>query len=283
MTNPEIFDRRLRAIRRDRAARSGAGDFVRGHIAVELLERLALVSRPFADVLELGAADDALAVPLAAQGRTVTRLDPGGLNAARAGAVHGEEDRLPFAPASFDLIVSAGGLDQVNDLPGALVQIRRALRPDGLLLAGFVGAGSLPLLRAALSAAEAAGPGGASPRIHPQIDVRAMGDLLQRTGFALPVADGERLAVRYARFGALVADIRAAGAANLLHSRDRRPFTRMQAAAAHAAFLSNAGADGRISETLELVYALGWAPGPDQPRPARRGSGAVSLADALKP
>lgn len=221
--------------------------------------------------------------PLQARGIEVTAADAGALNAARSDGVQCDEDRLPFAPGSFDLIMAAGGLDQVNDLPGALLLLRRALRPDGLLLAGFVGAGSLPMLRAALHAADMAGPdSAAAPRIHPQIDVRAAGDLLQRAGFALPVVDGDRLMLRYSSLGGLVADIRAAGAANQLLARSRAPFTRWQAAAAYAAFAARAEPDDRVSETLELVYLLGWAPAEDQPKPARRGSGTASLASALK-
>jgi NADH dehydrogenase [ubiquinone] 1 alpha subcomplex assembly factor 5 len=284
MATPEIFDRALRRLRRDRAARAGQADFVRGHIAAELIERLDLVTRRFAHALDLGASDDAVAEPLRARGIAVTAADAGTLNAARAGVSACDEDRLPFAPASFDLVIAAGGLDQVNDLPGALILIRRALKPDGLFLGGFVGAGSLPGLRAAMLAADLAGQEGTvSPRLHPQIDVRAAGDLLGRAGFRLPVADGERLAVRYRDLAGLIADIRAAGAANLLLQRDRRPLTRWQLAAAHAAFAARADADGRVSETLELVYCLGWAPGEDQPQPARRGSGRMSLAEALKP
>lgn len=270
MADSEIFDRNLTTIRRERAARSGREDFVRAHIADELLQRLDLVTRPFADALELGASDEVIAGRLRARGLAVTMAS-------------GEADRLPFAPGSFDLIVSAGGLDMVNDLPGALTLIRRSLRPDGLFLGGFVGAGSLPRLRAAMLTADLAGPGeAASPRIHPQIDVRAMGDLLQRAGFALPVSDGERLSVRYAGLPPLIADIRAAGAANTLLQRDRRPLTRYQYAAAQAAFAAAADPDGRVTERLELVYCLGWAPADSQPRPARRGSGVRSLADALR-
>lgn len=279
---PAIFDRTLRALRRDRATRTGRADFVRGHIAAELLDRLAIVTRQFADALEIGSADDALAGDLAARGIKLARSDAGALNAARAGGMRADEDALPFAPESFDLILSAGGLDQVDDLPGALIQIRGLLRPDGLFLGGFVGAGSLPVLRQALAGAEAAGGRGASPRIHPQIDVRAAGDLMQRAGFALPVVDGETLDVRYGSLGGLVADIRAAGAQNLLLSRDRRPLTRMEAAAAHAAFAARADADGRTTERLALVYLLGWAPAESQPRPARRGSATASLTQALK-
>jgi NADH dehydrogenase [ubiquinone] 1 alpha subcomplex assembly factor 5 len=259
------FDRALRRRRRERAAAShGAADYLLRHMEDELVERLDLVTRSFSESLVLGP-DAGLAERLAARGLHVT------ISAA-------DEDRLPFSEPRFDLIASAGSLDTVNDLPGALIQIRRALRPDGLFLAAFVGAGSLKRLRQAMRAAEAAEARPPAPRIHPQIDVRAAGDLLTRAGFALPVADCARLDVRYSSFARAVADLRAMGATNLLAARDRRPFGRIGLAAAIADFED----EGGTVETFEIVHLLGWAPGPDQPRPAARGSGSVSLADALK-
>ena len=162
-------------------------------------------------------------------------------------------------------------------MPGALALIRRALRPDGLFLAAFAGAGSLPRLRRAMRAGEDAQGTGAAPRIHPQIEVRAAGDLLVRAGFALPVADREIVDVLYPSLAELVADLRAMGATNILAQRARRPFTRTGLAAAAADF--GAG----TPERFEIVYLSGWAPAPDQPAPARRGSATASLADALKP
>ena len=255
------FDRALRRLRRDRADASG---FLIGRMADELIERLDLVKRPFAEALALGPGN--LAEPLRTRGLDVTVSDA-------------DEDRLPFGPASFDLIVSAGALDTVNDLPGALIQIRRALRPDGLFLAAFLGAGGLPRLRRAMRAAEEAEGRPAAPRIHPQIDVRAAGDLLTRAGFALPVADGETLNVRYSAFATLLADLRGASATNILLARDPRPLGRIGLAAATADFEE----EGGTVERFEIVHMSGWAPGPDQPKAAARGSGAVSLADALKP
>ncbi|MEA3030809.1 MAG: hypothetical protein QOG13_2134 [Sphingomonadales bacterium] len=259
------FDRALRRTRRGRAARADGADFLARHMADELAERLALVTRPFADALVLGAGGPYLGEGLRARGLHVQASDA-------------DEDRLPFAPASFDLIASAGSLDTVNDLPGALIQIRRALRPDGLFLAAFVGAGSLPRLRSAMRAAEEAEGAPASPRIHPQIDVRAAGDLLTRAGFALPVADCESLTVRYSSFARLIADLRGIGATNILLARDRRPYGRSGLAAAIAAFEEPGG----TIERFEIVHLAGWAPGPDQPKAAPRGSGSVSLANALK-
>jgi SAM-dependent methyltransferase len=259
------FDRALRRLRRGRAAASkGAADYLVRHMAEELIERLDLVTRPFSQALVLGPGAG-LPERLRARGLEVT-------------ASEADEDRLPFAAPLFDLIVSAGSLDTVNDLPGALIQIRRSLRPDGLFLAAFIGAGSLPRLRRAMRAAEEAEGRPPSPRIHPQIDVRAAGDLLTRTGFALPVADCETLTVRFSAFPTLVADLRAMGFTNILATRDRRPFGRIGLAAATADFEDLGG----TAERFGIVHLAGWAPGPDQPRPAARGSGSVSLADALK-
>jgi SAM-dependent methyltransferase len=260
------FDRAQRRLRRARAARSaGAADYLLRNMADELIERLALVKREFRDALVLGP-DAGMAERLRARGLAVARSDA-------------DEDRLPFRAPCFDLIVSAGSLDTVNDLPGALIQIRRALRPDGLLLAAFLGAGSLSRLRRAMRAAEDAEGRPPSPRIHPQIDVRAAGDLLTRTGFALPVADCDTLNVRYSAFRTLIADLRAMGATNILAARDRTMFGRTGLAAAIADFEE----DGGTVERFEIVHLSGWAPGPDQPKAAARGSGSVSLADALKP
>jgi SAM-dependent methyltransferase len=260
------FDRALRRLRRARAAASGgAADYLHRHMADELIERLDLVTRPFRDALVLGPGAH-LAERLRERGLAVIHSDA-------------DEDRLPFTGPLFDLIVSAGSLDTVNDLPGALIQIRRALRPDGLFLAAFIGAGSLPRLRRAMRGAEDAECQPPSPRIHPQIDVRAAGDLLTRAGFALPVADCETLNVRFSAFRTLVADLRAMGATNILAARDRRPFGRIGLAAAIADFED----EGGTAERFEIVHLSGWAPGPDQPRAAARGSGSVSLADALKP
>ena len=276
------FDRALRRLRRDRAARmSDDSRFLFRRAADELLERLDLVARPFATALDLGSGNLYLTEALRARGLEVVPADAGARFA--SGGIQCDEDRLPFAEASFDLAVSVGALDTVNDLPGALIQARRALKPDGLFLAAFAGAGSLPGLRAALRAAEEAEGLPAGPRLHPQIDVRAAGDLLVRAGFALPVADDEALDVRYPNLAALVADLRGMAATNLLAERPRRWFGRIGSAAAAAAFAARADADGRTAERFHILHLSGWAPSPVQPRPARRGSGTASLADALKP
>lgn len=239
-----------------------------------IAERLDSVTRSFVDVLDLGCFDGAFVTP---PGARIARIDAGHAFAKAALGVQGDEDHLPFADASFDLVVSAGVLDQINDLPGALALARRVLRPDGLFLAAFVGAGSLTALREAFRAAEGNRPG---PRLHPQIDVRAAGDLLVRAGFALPVADVETIRVRYGGVGRLLDDLRGMAASNLL--RERRPLRRDTIAAAAAGFAEAADDDGRTTERFEIVYLTGWAPAPDQPKPARRGSGTTSLAETLR-
>jgi SAM-dependent methyltransferase len=274
------FDRVLRRIRRDRAARAEVAHPLLARMADEMMDRLSLVTRRFERALDLGCGPGLLTGRLREAGVEVTPVDAGALYA--AAGVQAEEDRLPFAPASFDLIVSAGVLDSVNDLPGALVLARRLLRPDGLFLATFPGAGSLKQLRRALQAAEAAEGRPPSPRIHPQIDVRAAGDLLARAGFALPVVDAERITLRYPGLPGLVADLRMLAWTNLLSARARRPIGRIGYAAAMAAFAAEADPDGKTPERFELLHLSGWAPSADQPQPARRGSGQVSLAAALK-
>lgn len=252
-----------------------AHDFLRTFMLEGLQDRLAMVKRPFVDVLDLGSFGGGLVLP---KGMRIARLDAGFRFARAAGSVQADEDRLPFAEASFDLIMSAGVLDTVNDLPGALALARRALRPDGLFLAAFVGAGSLSTLRTSLREAEGEQP---VARLHPQVDVRAAGDLLMRAGFALPVADTETLTVRYRSLGGLLGDLRGMGAANLMH--DRTALARSTLARAEAAFAARADADGRTTERFEILFLTGWAPDDTQPKPARRGSGTVSLAAALKP
>lgn len=276
MTPPEIFDRALRRRRRDRAQPDyPAHDFLRSHMIEGIVDRLAMVRRPFQDVLDLGCFGGEFAPP---PGSRVARLDAGFAFARMAGGVQGDEDRLPFADGSFDLVVSAGVLDSVNDLPGALALARRVLRPDGLFLGAFVGAGSLATLRACLREAEGDRP---VARLHPQVDVRAAGDLLMRAGFALPVADGETLTVRYRSLITLLNDLRGMAAANIMP--DRIALRRDTLARAAGAFAARAAPDGRTPEQFELVFLTGWAPDASQPQPARRGSGQTSLAAALRP
>jgi SAM-dependent methyltransferase len=279
MSAPEIFSRRRRRLRRDRAQPGFSGhDFLHARMAGELLDRLDAVRRPFAHALDLGCLDGRLAGALAARGIACVAADPGFRFARAAGGVQCDEDMLPFADGSFDLVVAAGGLESVNDLPGALALARRVLKPDGLFMAAMIGAGSLGRLRAALLASE---PDRAVARVHPQIDVRSAGDLLARAGFALPVADGERVTVRYGSVFGLLADLRGSGAGNVLAGA-LPPLRREALARAAAAFQAVADPDGKVAETIEIVHLLGWAPAPDQPKPARRGSATASLAEALK-
>jgi SAM-dependent methyltransferase len=276
VSGPDLFDRAARRRRRDRAAPGFADHaFLRAAMLDGLAERLAAVTRPFAEVLDLGCFDGAFTPPAGAR---VARVDAGFRFAAGAGGVQGDEDRLPFADGGFDLVVSAGALDQVGDLPGALALARRVLGPDGLFLAAFLGGETLATLRGVLREAEQTRP---AARVHPRIDVRAAGDLLVRAGFALPVADVETLTVRYPHMLRLLADLRGMAATSLLPAPP--PLARATLARAADAFAARADPDGRTAERFDIVFMTGWAPAPTQPQPARRGSAAVSLADALRP
>jgi SAM-dependent methyltransferase len=274
-TAPEIFDRAARRHRRDRAAPVYAEhDFLRATMLDGIAERLDAVTRTFTDVLDLGCFDAAFVGP---PGTRVARCDAGFAFAAKAGGVQADEDRLPFADSSFDLVVSAGVLDQVDDLPGALSLIRRVLRPDGLFLGAFVGAGSLPALRKSLRTAESDRP---AARLHPQIDLRSAGDLLMRAGFTLPVADVETLDVGYRDLGRLLGDLRGMAGTNVL--AQRQPMTSGTFARTMIAFAEASDDRGRTHEIFQIVFLTGWSPDPSQPKPARRGSATASLTDALK-
>ena len=272
---PTLFDRAARRLHRDRAAPTFADfDFLRAVMLEGIADRLASVTLRFTDLLDIGCFDGALPVP---GGANVTRCDASAAFAARSGGVQADEDRLPFPPGTFDLVISAGVLDSVDDLPGALTLIRRVLRPDGLFLAAFCGAGTLATLRAVLREAERDRP---AARIHPQIDVRSAGDLLMRAGFALPVADMEPLTVRYGSIGGLLRDLRGMGATNVL--KDRTSLRRDTLSRAAELFAARADPDGKTAERFDIVYLTGWSPAPSQPRPARRGSGTASLEGALR-
>ena len=274
--NIDIFDRAVRRRRRDRAANDySAHDFLRAYMIEGLLDRLSSVSRSFSHILDLGAFDAGFPAP---DGARIVRLDSGLRFAALGCGVAADEDRLPFADASFDLVVSAGVLDGVNDLPGALTLVRRILRPDGLFLAAFTGAGSLTKLQSALRHAEGDRP---AARIHPQIDVRSAGDLLMRAGFALPVADVETLNVRYGSILGLLADLRGMAASNIMPGRVALSRSALMRAA--DAFAALADADGKISECFNIVFLTGWSPSATQPQPAKRGSATRSLTEVLKP
>ena len=275
--NRDIFDRRRRAVRRDR--RVGAkGDYLGAVMAGQLLERLDDVSRSFHDVLVIGGRHDAFVALLGERGMRVTVIEPAAGLAKAMRVTAADEDLLPVEPASFDLILWPGGLESVNDVPGALLRAHMALRPDGLLLGCFIGDGSLTQLRTAFAFAEQRRP---VARLHPQISLAATGDLLQKIGLALPVVDVERLTLGYADLASLVADLRSGALTNVLagpvHGLSREAWR-----TAEAAFAAAAGADGRTAESIRIVHLSGWAPHPDQPKPARRGSATASLSEALR-
>lgn len=276
MQPPDIFDRIARRRQRDRAAsRFAAHDFLRAAMLDGIADRLGAVKRAFDDVLDLGCFDGSFAPPSPAA--RIARIDSGFAFARGAGGVQADEDRLPFADASFDLAVAAGTLDQVSDLPGALSLVRRVLRPDGLFLGAFLGGGTLSTLRGVLREAE---PERAVARVHPMVDVRSAGDLLVRAGFALPVADVETLTVRYRDLSRLLEDLRFSANGNVL--AERHAISRAVLARAAAGFAARADAEGRTAERFDIVFLTGWAPSPDQPKPARRGSATTSLAQALR-
>jgi SAM-dependent methyltransferase len=204
-------------------------------------------------------------------------------NAQSAGlALVANEEALPFADASLDLVVSALALQTVNDLPGTLVQIRRALKPDGLLLAALLGGDTLRELRQSFAAAESEIEGGVSPRVAPFADVREIGALLQRAGFALPVTDVDRVTVRYASVLALMHDLRRMGATNVLTERRRTPLRRATLARMAEIYQRNfSDPDGRLRATFDIVWLSGWAPDASQQQPLRPGSARTRLADAL--
>lgn len=277
---PDIFDRAARARHRDRMLpRFAEHDFLYRAMLDELLDRLADVQRDLPEALVIGAPDGRAKAALTAMGKRVACADPGFLAARAVGGVQMDEDALPFADDSFDLVIACGTLDSVNDLPGALILMRRLLRPDGLLLAAFSGAGSVARLKSALLAAEGDRP---AQHVHPQVDVRAAGDLLSRAGFAMPVADGERVAIRYGDILRLMHDLRGMGASRALATR-ATPLTRDTLMRAAAHFADAADPDGRTAEEMAIIYLSGWKPDPSQAAPARRGSATISLAQALKP
>lgn len=255
-----------------------SANFLAPIIAETLLDRLAMVTRAFPRTLLIGAHDKALAEHLRGIGTDLTILEAGSRLAAATGALVGEADAIDLPFASFDLILWPGGLDSVNDVPGALVRLRALLVPDGLLLGAFLGDGSLPRMRRAVMTDGVR----QVARLHPQIDLAATGNLLQRTGFTMPVVDVEALSVRYGDWFALVRDLRATGLASRLAPAPP-PLTREEVARIAIAFAAQADPDGRVAEDFRLIHFSGWAPHPDQPKPARRGSGSASLAEALKP
>jgi SAM-dependent methyltransferase len=287
---PRLFDRALHRRRLDRAAGAGEGaDFLRRRAAEDIAERLRAVRRDFPVAVDLGARLGAMAAALAGgdAGGKVGWLVEADLSAAmlagRAGPrLVADEERLPFADASLDLVVSALALHWTNDLVGTLIQIRRALKPDGLFLGAILGGATLTELRQALTLAELDLKGGAGPRVSPFADAIDGAGLLQRAGFSMPVADVDRVTVRYGDPIALMRDLRAMGETNVLAGAGGRPLTRGLLARACEVYAERfAGADGRIAATFEIITLTGWAPHPDQQAPLRPGSAKMRLADAL--
>jgi NADH dehydrogenase [ubiquinone] 1 alpha subcomplex assembly factor 5 len=259
----DLFDMRLRAARRDRALRSGPVQFLHEQAFAEVLERLGDIKRDFSAALLVGAADPSWPGTLGRVADKVTAIDPGAGFAAAAGGSQAIEDRLDLDPASYDLCIAAGTLDSVNDLPGALLRLRLLLKPDSLLIGYMSGGETLPRLRQAMRAADAASRE-ASPHVHPRVEPSALAHLLTAAGFEIPVVDVERLRVSYRSFRQLVADLRGMGATNVLNSRSRKPLTRDSLAAAERDFRSRAE-DSRTVETFELLHFAAWTPAADPP------------------
>jgi SAM-dependent methyltransferase len=283
-----LFDPALIRRNREQAlmrAQPDAG-FLLDIVATELSERLAVVERQFDHAVELHGMDGRTASACLETGRiqTLSRVETSAVFA-KPGETIAEApiEHLPLAEQSTNLLLSPMALHLANDMPGLLIQMRRALKADGLLLAAVPGAGTLAELRDVLLATEVERSGGASPRVMPFADVRDMGSLLQRAGFALPVVDIEDYTVRYDSIFPLMRDLKAMGMANPLMARSRKPLHRnffMRAAELYAERYSDA--DGRIRATFSIIYLSGWAPHESQPKPLKRGSASVSLADALK-
>ncbi len=268
---PQLFDRALLSARIDRARRAGPATFLLDRVVEDMADRLQAVTRGFSDVAEIGSPGALLRKQLADRFKTIRRID------------FEETETLPLEPESVDLALSALALQFVNDLPGMLSQIRRALRPDGLLLAAMVGGDTLTELRQSFAAAEAECEGGVSPRVAPFADLRDIGSLLQRAGLALPVTDVDRVVVRYDDAFALMADLRAMGATNVLIERRRTPTRRATMLRMAQIYAERfADPDGRIRATFDIIWLSGWAPHHSQPKPLRPGSAKASLEDAVR-
>jgi SAM-dependent methyltransferase len=270
---PILFDRSLLRARQERALKQGPATFLLDRVGEDMGERLAAVKRDFADVADIWTPGDALRKPLPDRFKSFTHID----------LQDAAQEVLPFRPEQFDLAISALALQFVNDLPGVLAQIRRALKPDGLLLAAMIGGDTLNELRQCFAAAEAELEGGVSPRVAPFADLRDVGSLLQRAGLALPVTDVDRVVVRYASAFALMADLRRMGATNVLLERRRLPTRRATMLRMAQIYAKRfADADGRIRATFDVIWLSGWAPHESQPKPLRPGSATASLEEAVK-
>jgi SAM-dependent methyltransferase len=282
---PLVFDRPLLRRRLARALSGSYASFLVERAVADLADRLGAVTRTFPVALDIGTPTEAAVGVLRGSGRveTVLRIAP----VVPRGTVPrltalGDEEALPVGPESVDLAVSILALHSVNDLPGALFQIRRALKPDGLMLACLFGGDTLTELRQAFAAAESEMEGGASPRVAPFAEIRALGGLLQRAGFALPVTDTEAVTVRYASVFGLMADLRAMGLTNALALRRKTPLRRTTLLRMAEIYAERfADSDGRIRASFDMVWLSGWAPHESQQKPLRPGSARARLADAL--
>jgi SAM-dependent methyltransferase len=270
---PLLFDRALLRLRQQRAQQQGPATFLLDRVAAEMAERLHAVLREFAVCADIGTPGDQVRNALAGRAGEFARI----------ALPDSESEPLPLAPASIDLAVSALALQFVNDLPGLLAQIRRALKPDGLLLAAIAGGDTLTELRQSFAMAEAELEGGISPHVAPFADLRDVGALLQRAGFALPVTDVDRVVVRYDDALALMQDLRRMGATNVLVERRRAP-TRRATLLRMAQLYGErfADPDRRIRATFDVIWLSGWAPHESQQRPLQPGSAKASLAEAVK-
>ncbi len=270
-TAPMLFDRTLLRARLNRARRGGPVTFLLDRVAEDMEERLQAVTRNFSDVADIWTPGELLRKPVADRFKSIARIEPD------------DTETLPLPPESLDLAVSALAFQFVNDLPGVLAQIRRALRPDGLLLAAMLGGDTLTELRQSFAEAEAECEGGVSPRVAPFADLRDVGALLQRAGFALPVTDVDDVVVRYDNVFGLMADLRRMGATNIMIERRRTPTrvaTMMRMAQIYRQRFSDP--DGRIYATFDVIWLSGWAPHENQPKPLRPGSAKTSLEAAVK-
>jgi SAM-dependent methyltransferase len=285
---PVVFNRRAVRLNRDRAAaRFAEHDFLFREVAERLLDRLDDVTRAFPLALDLGCRTGAIGRMLGGRGKVETLIQcdlSERMVQIAGGSTVADEEALPFAPATFDLVLSALALHWTNDLPGALLQIRRALKPDGLFLGALFGADTLQELRRALTEAELEVAGGASPRVAPFADVRDLGALLQRAGFALPVVDRDTITVSYTDPLRLMRDLRGMGEANAVAARPKRFSRRALFAAATERYFGvshGAGSDGRVPATFQVIFLTAWAPHPGQQRPLKPGSATTRLAQAL--
>jgi SAM-dependent methyltransferase len=270
---PILFDRALLRARQSRALRSGPATFLLDRAAEDLAERLHAVLREFKIAADIGTAGDQVRDAVAGRVDKIARID----------LPDRESEPITLAPESLDLAVSALAFQFVNDLPGVLAQIRRALKPDGLLLAAMLGGDTLTELRQSFAAAEAELEGGVSPRVAPFADLRDVGALLQRAGFALPVTDVDRVVVRYDSAFALMQDLRRMGATNILVERRRMPTRRATMLRMAQVYAERfADSDGRIRATFDVIWLSGWAPHENQQKPLQPGSAKASFEEAVK-